>query len=274
MMTGPGTNTYVVGDDSLAVVDPGPDDGRHLAALLDVVEDRLEWIVVTHTHSDHSPLTERLKAATGARVAGFGPPVRRVGGLDGNDRTFVADRLLRDGDVVVAGGRTLQAVHTPGHASNHLCYLLDDSGLLFSGDHVMNGSTVVIGPPDGDMTAYLEALARVRSLQPARIAPGHGEVIEDPLAVLDGYVAHRHEREAKVVAALRHQAGGEGRSAEELVPEVYQDVPVELHPYARYSLWAHLRRLGTLGAARSPDPDDPEAPWWPGTDVAEPSRPD
>jgi glyoxylase-like metal-dependent hydrolase (beta-lactamase superfamily II) len=262
-MSGPGTNTYILGSDRMTLIDPGPDDDAHLGAVMDTVGDRLRWILATHTHIDHTPLAVRLKELTGAQLLGFGPPLAdmvRPDGIDPNDASFTPDRLLADGDRLDAGELTLEAVHTPGHASNHLCFILAGTGLLFSGDHVMSGSTVVIAPPDGDMALYLRSLEKVRALAPRRIAPGHGDVIEDPAAVLDGYLQHRHEREAQIIAALR-SAPPDGATPEELVAAIYTDVPAVLHPVARYSVWAHLRKLATEGRATSPNPDDISSRW-------------
>jgi glyoxylase-like metal-dependent hydrolase (beta-lactamase superfamily II) len=278
-MTGPGTNTYLLGDNRLALVDPGPDDDDHLAALLSAAGDRLRWILVTHTHTDHSPLSARLREATGAEILAFGPaPVlpahpangwprrwrrrARRRGLDAHDTAFAPGRILLDGDRLDTGELAIDAVYTPGHTSNHLCFELAGTGLLFSGDHVMSGSTVVIAPPDGDMSAYLESLERVRARAPRRIAPGHGDVIEDPASVLDQYLRHRMEREAQVLAGL-HAAPERGVTAKQLVAAIYTDVPAALHPVARYSVWAHLRKLEAEGRARTPDADDLDAPWRP-----------
>lgn len=263
LMTGPGTNTYLLGDRDVVLVDPGPDDDAHFSTLLDIVGDRLRTIVVTHTHVDHSPLAGRLRTATGAQVLGFGvapPPPPHGHGLDAHDQGFRPDGLLADGDTVEAGPLRLTAVHTPGHAANHLCFVLSGTGLLFSGDHVMSGSTVVVAPPDGDMGDYLASLERVRALAPERIAPGHGAMIDDAPAVVEHYLSHRMARQAQVLAVLR-SAGEDGRSALELVPEIYRDVPEALHPVAKFSLWAHLRKLGDDGLVSCPDPADITAPW-------------
>jgi glyoxylase-like metal-dependent hydrolase (beta-lactamase superfamily II) len=265
LMTGPGTNTYLVGSGPLALVDPGPEDEAHLRTLCDAVGDRLRWILVTHSHIDHSPLAVSLRKETGAQVIGFGPPPRSgpgPTGIDPHDQAFAPDRLLADGERVEAGDFAIEAVYTPGHASNHLCFELPGTGLLFSGDHVMQGSTVVIAPPDGDMTQYLESIEKVKARRPRRIAPGHGDVIEDPAAVLDDYLRHRWEREAQVLTGLQ-SAGEQGIKAEELVLVIYKDVPKELHPVARYSVWAHLRKLATEGRASSIDVTDLDAPWRP-----------
>ena len=242
VMTGPGTNTYVIGDDELALIDPGPELDAHCDTLLKTVGDRLRWILCTHTHRDHSPLARALKAATGARVFGYGATPD-----DGRqDEIFAPDHALRDGDVVNCGAYRLRAVHTPGHASNHLCYLLEDHGLLFTGDHVMQGSTVVISPPDGDMQAYLDALERLLTLPVSRFAPGHGFVIETPQEEVRRLVAHRLKREEKIFTALK--AAGPA-TLEVLVRHAYDDVPERIHNVAMRSLHAHLLRLERNGRA-------------------------
>lgn len=249
IMTGPGTNTYLVGEDELVVVDPGPDDAGHLDLLAETGAGRIRTIAVTHTHVDHAPGAGGLAARTGAEVVGF----------DARDG-FEPDRHVGDGFALRVDDRTVRAVHTPGHASNHLCWLLEGDGLVFSGDHVMQGSTVVIAPPDGDMAAYLASLRRLRDLEPPlrAIAPGHGSMLHDPAGVLDGIVAHRLGREAVVGNAL--VAAGTA-TVDDLVPVAYADVDEALHPIARYSLWAHLRKLGQEGRAAAVDPDDIDAPW-------------
>ncbi len=239
-MTGPGTNSYLIGRDELALIDPGPEDEAHFSALLDAADGRLKWILCTHTHLDHSPGTRVLKAATGAEVLGFAPTPD-----DGRqDTTFAPDRALRNGDVVDCGAFHLRAVHTPGHASNHLCYLLEERRLLFSGDHVMQGSTVVITPPDGDMAAYLRSLERLLTLDIAAIAPGHGHIIETPHEEARRLIAHRLKRERKVLEAL---ARCNPASLDELLPVVYDDVSPRMHPVARRSLHAHLIKLAREG---------------------------
>lgn len=273
IMTGPGTNTYLLGADRQALVDPGPLDEAHQRRLLEEAGDRLRWILVTHTHIDHSPLAAALKEATGAEIVAFGPapqkpkqrssPRRSSKHLDAHDMSFAPDRLLSDGEALDIGDMRVSAVYTPGHTSNHLCFEIDGTRLLFSGDHVMSGSTVVIAPPDGDMAAYLESLEKVRQRKPRRIAPGHGDMIEDPAAVLDDYLRHRMEREAQVVARL--DAGGEGAGVaiDDLVAAIYMDVPKELHPVARFSVWAHLLKLQAEGRARADEPEDIDSPWYP-----------
>ena len=242
MMTGPGTNAYLVGKGDLALIDPGPESAPHLAALLEGVGKRLKWILCTHTHQDHSPGARALKAATGAQVLGYGEVPR-----DGRqDEAFAPDRALRDGDALDCGEFRLRAVHTPGHASNHLCYLLEGERWLFTGDHVMQGSTVVISPPDGDMIAYLGSLERLLALDLAALAPGHGQLIEKPHDEVRKLIAHRLKRERKVIDAFgaRNPA-----TLDDLLPLVYDDVPPRVHPVARRSLHAHLLKLRREGKA-------------------------
>lgn len=264
IMTGPGTNTYILGSDAAALVDPGPVDDRHLTALLEKAGDGLRWVLVTHTHIDHSPLAARVRQETGARVVAFGPapPAGARVFLDAHDAEFSPDLLLRDGDHLDLGDMRVSAVHTPGHTSNHLCFEIDGTGLLFSGDHVMSGSTVVIAPPDGDMAVYLESLEKVKARRPRRIAPGHGDMIDDPAAVLDSYLRHRSEREEQILAGLSRSSLS-GVAITDLVESIYVDVPNELHPVARFSVWAHLRKLLAEGRARTDEPDDIDAPWYP-----------
>ncbi len=239
MMTGPGTNAYIIGGERLALIDPGPESPAHLAAMLAAVGDRLRWILCTHTHLDHSPGARALKAATGAAV--FGMPAPPHGN---QDATFAPDRVLAHGDAVDCGAFTLRAVHTPGHASNHLCYLLEQEKTLFTGDHMMQGSTVVINPPDGDMLAYLASLAALLALDLARAAPGHGHPIDTPHEEARRLIAHRLGREQKVVAAF---AAKNPATLDELLPIVYADTHARLHPVARRSLHAHLLKLEREG---------------------------
>ena len=245
MMTGPGTNTYLVGGNELAVIDPGPDLVSHVEKVLAETKGRLRWILCTHTHMDHSPAAAALKAATGAQVFGRPAPA-------GQDATFKPDFVLEHGQCVEIGGPgaplTLRAIHTPGHASNHLCFLLEQTRMLFTGDHVMQGSTVVINPPDGDMRAYLHSLERLLGEDFAIIAPGHGYLVGSPHKEVRRLIAHRKAREAKV---LRHLSCRGEVSMEDLLPLVYDDVPPRLHPVAARSLSAHLDKLVAEGAVRA-----------------------
>ena len=240
VMTGPGTNTYLVGVDEIAVIDPGPDDAGHLDTVAACGGDRIRWILVTHTHSDHAPGAAGLKERTGAELLGY---AEREG--------FVPDRTIGEGFRLEATEFRLKALHTPGHASDHLCYLLEGERLLFSGDHVMQGSTVVIAPPDGDMAAYLDALRRLRDVRLRAIAPGHGHLIEDPKAKLDEYLAHRAQREAAILSAVE---AGE-TTVDAVVGRVYVDVPEALHPIARFSVHAHLLKLADEGRVEGAELD-------------------
>ena len=233
IMTGPGTNTYLVGIDEVAVIDPGPEDEGHLETIVGCGGDRIRWILCTHTHIDHWPGADALKERTGAEILAFQS-------RDG----LVVDRELADNDLVEATEFRLKAMHTPGHAANHLCFWLEQESTLFSGDHVMSGSTVVIAPPDGDMADYLVQLERVRPLRMKTIAPGHGDVITDPKAKIDEYLTHRRAREEAIFQALSAKGTA---TVEDIVAAVYTDVPEELHPIARWSVWAHLRKLADEG---------------------------
>ena len=241
MMTGPGTNTYLVGEQDLAVIDPGPDVDSHVERIVAEGKGRIRWILCTHTHLDHSPAAAKLKAATGAMLLGRAAPA-------GQDASFVPDRVVNDGERLYLGGVGLRAIHTPGHASNHLCYLIEDSRMLFTGDHVMQGSTVVINPPDGDMRQYLASLERLLAEDLAILAPGHGYLIGSPRKEIRRLIAHRMGREKKVLAALEKLRAA---SLEELLPLVYDDVPPRIHKWAARSLTAHLDKLVAEGAARA-----------------------
>jgi len=235
VMTGPGTNTYLLGDDEVAVLDPGPALPAHIDAILDTAGDRIRWIVCTHTHPDHSPAWQAVAAATGAQVIGASPPNDMH-----QDNTFRPTLEVQHDYVLKTDEFTLRAVHTPGHVGNHYCYLLEEEGMLFAGDHIMNGSTVVIIPPSGDMKAYIESLQLLLNYPLKCIAPGHGEVMPEPTAVVDWLVKHRLMREQKVINGLR-QTGRAPLDA--LVKVVYDDVDTSLHKMAVLSLRAHLIKL-------------------------------
>ena len=267
MMTGPGTNSYLVGaGDDWLVIDPGPADEVHLQALLAAAPGAIRRVLVTHTHVDHSPGAQALARATGAELLG-----RRAGHDQGQDLGFVPARELQHGERLQVGrgadggaveprtdrggadrGLTLRVIHTPGHASNHLCYLLEAERLLFTGDHVMQGSTVVINPPDGDMAAYLQALAALLQEDLGWLAPGHGFLVARPHEVVRALIAHRLRREARVLEAL-HQAGRGPLAA--LLAHAYADVAPALHGPARRSLLAHLLKLQRDGRAASEGED-------------------
>lgn len=233
MMTGPGTNTYLLGTAAIAVIDPGPRIESHLQMLEEA--GNIRWILVTHTHPDHSPGAARLAEMTGAVTIGLPTP-------DGphQDKSFTPDQIPADGEILSGPDFALQILHTPGHASNHLCFLQTGHRWLFTGDHIMNGSTVVIDPPDGDMQEYLRSLKSLKEIEIDAIAPGHGDVFHNPYDVIDWIVAHRLERESKIVRALREFPG---LTAHALVPHVYADVDKQLHGLAERSLLAHLVKL-------------------------------
>lgn len=236
VMTGPGTNSYLIGERDLAMIDPGPEIESHIQALIAAAGNRLKWILCTHTHRDHSPASRAVAKATGAQIMGFG----RVPDDGRQDTDFAPDRALSDGDVVDCGDFKLHVIHTPGHASNHLCYLLEPGAMLFTGDHVMQGSTVVISPPDGDMLAYFKSLNKLINFEITSFAPGHGHVIDTPREEVAKLIAHRLKREQKVLTALnaKHPA-----TLEELVPLAYDDVSPKLYVPAQRSLHAHLLKL-------------------------------
>lgn len=248
MMTGPGTNSYLIGTDRLALIDPGPADAIHIDTVLQLLNGRpLDWIFVTHTHSDHSPGTALLRERTGAEVIGLAPPSEANGH---QDRSFAPTRLYEDGETIDCGDFAVQLVHTPGHVSNHLCFLLLSEQMLFTGDHILEGTTPVILPPDGSMGAYLNSLRRLQSLTLHSLAPGHGRVMSDPQAVIEKLIRHRLHREQKTIRVLTRMSGESGAvSLEQLVVGVYDDVVPHLLPWAQKTLLAHLIKLKDEGRA-------------------------
>ncbi len=241
MMTGPGTNTYLFGRDEVAVLDPGPIIDSHLQRIQMIAGAPIRWVIVTHTHPDHSPAALELARASGATLLGRPPPKGQH-----QDMSFSPERILEDGDRICVDGADIEIIHTPGHASNHICLRHVDLNWVFTGDHVIDGSTVVIDPPDGNMKHYLESLAKVREFHPVALAPGHGDLIEDAERTIDWIIDHRLEREAKVAAALRVNPG---LTSMKLVPHVYKDVHRRLYGWAERSLLAHLLKLEEDGVA-------------------------
>lgn len=251
-----GTNTYIVGTGRVAIIDPGPALEAHQAALLDALSGEIvTHILVTHTHLDHSPLVPALKQATGAIIAGYGPhgagkAEEGVTVEEGGDMNFAPELVLRDGDRIAGPGWTLEAVYTPGHCSNHLCYALCEEGALITGDHVMGWSTSVVVAPDGDMAAYMASLNKLLKRDDRILWPAHGGPIRDPKPFLAAFIAHRKEREAQILAAL---AAGPS-SIPALVRRIYTDVDPSLHPAAARSVEAHLIQLVAEGRAASAGP--------------------
>ena len=256
-MTGPGTNSYIVGDADTGylVIDPGPNDAGHIDRLRRATEGNIRMIVCTHSHADHSPGAAPLQALCKEK-----PPILGLSSAPTarSSARFAAERELRDGERLVLSGttaegepvsHTLRAIHTPGHAANHLCLVLEEDGLLFSGDHILNGSTTVVDPPDGDMNAYLDSLDKLDAACEAGgidfILPAHGHVIGSARSAIAQLKAHRLKREAKIAAAMQRLPGG---TPEDWLPLAYDDVPERMWPVAARSLAAHVARIRQLAS--------------------------
>ncbi len=238
VMTGPGTNTYVVGSGETCVIDPAVDDVRYLDAVA-ASAGEVRSILVTHRHEDHVGGVAAMVARTGSSVRAFGSAP--AGGIHVEP--------LQDGEVIQVGGARIRVLHTPGHASDHLCFLLEGAASLFAGDNILGEGTAVIAPPDGDMADYLSSLRRLRELHVDRIYPGHWRPLDGGRAVIDGYLAHRKARENEILAAL---AGG-AATLDDVVARAYADTPLELHPVARFSALAHLEMLQDEGRVERKD---------------------
>jgi glyoxylase-like metal-dependent hydrolase (beta-lactamase superfamily II) len=241
MMTGPGTNTYLLGETEIAVLDPGPDDEQHLQAILAAAGAGIRWVVVTHTHRDHSPLAAELARRTGATLIGLPPP-----GDGRQDESFAPEHRPADGERLTLGDIELTAIHTPGHASNCVCYFIARERLLITGDHVLEGVSPVILPPDGNMGDYLKSIDKLFAYDFERIAPGHGDVMSSGKKVLEALRAHRLAREDKVMRTLSKLGAA---NLDALIPLVYDDVPADRHQWARLTLQAHLLKLAQDDAA-------------------------
>ncbi|MEQ8798025.1 MAG: MBL fold metallo-hydrolase [Salinisphaeraceae bacterium] len=233
-MTGPGTNTYLVGERDVAVIDPGPNDAGHLQAVAEAAGGRARWILVTHNHPDHTAGARSLARRLGLGVHAHPTPLAGI-----RDEGFTADHHLADGQRIAGEGLALRCLHTPGHSADHVCFLLEDQGLLFAGDHVMEGVTVVIAPPDGDMAAYLASLQALRRERLQRLAPAHGGLLDEPDQRLAGIIEHRLQREADILAAL------EARPADvmALTTAVYPTLGEPLRTVASWQIQAHLDKL-------------------------------
>ena len=239
-----GTGTYIVGSKELAIIDPGPLDDNHLEAILTATKDeKITHIMVTHTHNDHSPLAKSLKERTGALIYSFDQNSINIGENnkfeEGYDNKFSCDIKLKDGDLIRGGDWTLEAIHTPGHTSNHLCYSLKEEKILFSGDHVMGWSTTVIVPPDGDMEDYIQSLEKLLRRDDKNYLPTHGKMIENPKELVKKYITHRSSREDQIIKTIK---SGNNKIID-IVKVIYVDVDKRLYPAASMSTLAHLTRM-------------------------------
>lgn len=251
-----GTGTYIVGRGEVAVIDPGPDLPEHREALAAALAgERVTHIFITHAHMDHTPLARPLADLTGALVhAGSDLPVASDGQVRleaGDDLDFRPDVPLEDGDRFAGPGWTLRAVNTPGHTASHYAFVLEEEEAMFPGDCVMGWSTTVVSPPDGDMSAYMASLRRIRALEPQTLWPTHGPPITEPAPFLDAYIEHRLKREAQILAALAEHGP---TTIKTLVPILYADIDRRLHPAATHSMLAHLIDLVNRGQVRSDGP--------------------
>ena len=241
-----GTQTHIVGHGEVAVIDPGPDLPEHIAAILAATQgERIVAIVCTHTHRDHSPAAAPLAAATGAPVMGCAPiPAREGSGLEaGFDHSYAPDRVMVEGDRVSGPGWTLEAIATPGHTSNHLCFALPEAKALFSGDHVMGWSTSVVVPPDGDMGAYMTSLDKLLARDDAVYFPAHGDPVVKPQRLVRGMIGHRRQRENQIIKLL----GERPRPIAEMVAAMYVGLDPRLTKAAAASVLAHLVDLRQRG---------------------------
>lgn len=248
-----GTNTYLVGTDDIAVIDPGPLDDAHIDAILRAAAPgRISTILVTHTHKDHSPAALPLKTRTGARIIGCGPHVSarplqdgEVNPLDASsDSEYLPDQPLHDGDRVSGDGWTFETVETPGHTANHLSFALLDTEILFSADHVMAWSTSIVAPPDGSMADYMASLEKLLARPESVYLPGHGGIVAEAHSYIEGLRGHRQARERSILEGL---ANG-NQTIPDLVEAIYVDLPETLKPAAGLSVFAHLEDLSSRGA--------------------------
>lgn len=239
-----GTGTYIIGSNELAVIDPGPVDNDHLEAILSITKNqKITHIIVTHTHNDHSPLSKYLQEKTGALIYSFNENDINIGDEnkfeEGYDKEFKCDVGVKDGDIIKGKDWTLQAIHTPGHTSNHLCYSLEEEKILFSGDHVMGWSTTVIVPPDGNMEEYMKSLEKLLQRNDKYYLPTHGKMIKNPQDLVKKYISHRITRENQIEEAIK---SGNNKVID-IVKIIYADVDKKLYPAASMSTLAHLKRM-------------------------------
>lgn len=240
-MTGPGTNTYLVGIDEVAVIDPGPDDVKHVSAIVGAsMRERVRWVLLTHTHPDHSPATAALVKATGAEVLAFNK----------RDPDLKVDRAIGDGDTIDGTEFRLEVLHTPGHAPNHLCFFLDEERILFTGDTILDGMYSVVSPKTGgDMAQYIATLERLKKMRLSKIAPGHGDVIEEPRVRIDEYLQHRLAREKQILKILKKSPA----KIREIVATLYPDLAEPLVDVAGKQVHAHLLKLRAEGKVTGRD---------------------
>ena len=236
VFTGQGTNTYLIGQEDITLVDPGPNIKEHIQDILKRGAGKIKRILVTHTHTDHSPAA--LPISKKLNIPMFGRLIDRES--EWEDETFIPDTVLNHGDLIATKEYSLETIHTPGHASNHLCFYLEKHKCLLTGDHIMDGSTVVIAPPDGNMTEYINSLKLLEDYDIDYFAPGHGNYMEEPSKTIQSIIRHRLSRESKVLRCVNKNKNS---NLDELLPLVYDDVPEMLHPIARMSLLAHLIKL-------------------------------
>ena len=235
-----GTQTYIVGRGEVAVIDPGPDLAEHVAAIFSATEgERVRAILCTHTHRDHSPASRALQAVTGAPIIGCAPLTVEDDGPRSDaafDAEYRPDQVLADGQSITVGGATLEAVATPGHTSNHLCFALPQTGALFSGDHIMGWSTTVVSPPDGDMAAYMRSLDKLLTRDDRLYYPAHGDPVKEPHRFVRAVMAHRRQRERQILDLLEQQS----QTIPEMVSSMYRGIEPRLHGAAGRSVLAHL----------------------------------
>jgi len=246
VFTGQGTNTYLIGKKDITLVDPGPNIPEHIEEILKAGSGKIKRILVTHTHTDHSPAA--LPISQELKIPMLGRLVDRES--DWEDETFKPDTVLNHGDVISTDEYSIEVIHTPGHASNHLCFYLKEINCLLTGDHIMDGSTVVIAPPDGNMTEYIDSLNLLNNYDIDYFAPGHGNFMSEPNKTIKSIIRHRLSRESKVLRCVEKD---QNSNIDDLLPLVYDDVPEMLYPIAKMSLLAHLIKLVEDGKILSKD---------------------
>tara|TARA_B100001027_G_scaffold96510_1_gene66275 strand:+ start:177 stop:977 length:801 start_codon:yes stop_codon:yes gene_type:complete len=244
IFTGKGTNTYLIGKEDITLIDPGPNIPEHIDKILSVGKNKIKRILVTHTHTDHSPAA--LPISKKLNIPMFGRLVDRESQWE--DETFIPDNVLSHGDEISTDEYSLETIHTPGHASNHLCFYIKEIKCLLTGDHIMDGSTVVIAPPDGNMTEYINSLRLLEEYEINYFAPGHGNIMREPTKTINSIIRHRLSRESKVFRCVEKK---QNSNIDQLLLLVYDDVPEMLHPIAKMSLLAHLIKLEEDGKLKN-----------------------